>query len=127
MSFRFTLEEAYPRTITDRSDTEKRILTERAISIEKSVHESLNRSTGNDYRASEQNILLTPDTAEISNIEIRSLFLNLKDKGNPALRNEITLGVLSADKLVNMSKDVSQCSYSPKGRGIFPTRYRPGP
>ena len=41
-------------------------------------------------------------------IEIRSLFLNLKDKGNPAIRNEITLGVLSTDKLVNMSKDVSQ-------------------
>ena len=41
-------------------------------------------------------------------VEVRSLYLNLKDKGNPALRNEISLGVLSVDKLVNMSKDVSR-------------------
>ena len=40
-------------------------------------------------------------------LEIRSLFLNLKDKGNPGLRNEIVLGLLAADKVVNMSKDVS--------------------
>ncbi len=31
---------------------EKRILTERAVSIERAVHRSLNESTGNDYRAS---------------------------------------------------------------------------
>jgi hypothetical protein len=39
--------------------------------------------------------------------EIRSLFLNLKDKGNPGLRNEIVLGYISVGKLANMSKDVS--------------------
>jgi len=39
---------------------------------------------------------------------MRSLFLNLKDKGNPGLRNEIVVGHLAADKLVNMTKDVSE-------------------
>lgn len=33
---------------------EKRILSERAVAIEKAVHKSLNYSTGNDYRASER-------------------------------------------------------------------------
>nr|ODN90589.1 transcription elongation factor S-II [Cryptococcus depauperatus CBS 7841] len=36
---------------------------------------------------------------------MRSLFLNLKDKGNPALRNEIVLGYIGADKVASMSKD----------------------
>lgn len=40
-------------------------------------------------------------------IEIRSLFLNLKDKGNPALRNKIVLGDLDAESIVTMSKEVS--------------------
>lgn len=39
--------------------------------------------------------------------EIRSLFLNLKDKGNPGLRNKIVLGDVSPDKVVTMSKEVS--------------------
>lgn len=39
---------------------------------------------------------------------MRSLFLNLKDKGNPALRNEIVLGYISADKVVNMTKEVGK-------------------
>lgn len=38
--------------------------------------------------------------------EIRTLFLNLKDKGNPALRNEIVLGQLTADKVVRLTKEV---------------------
>lgn len=38
---------------------------------------------------------------------MRSLFLNLKDKGNPALRNEIVLGYVSTEKVASMSKDVS--------------------
>lgn len=43
---------------------------------------------------------------------MRSLFLNLKDKGNPALRNEIVLGYVSTEKVASMSKDVSpQPSY----------------
>lgn len=41
------------------------------------------------------------------NPEIRSLFLNLKDKGNPGLRDKIVLGVLDAEAVVNMSKEVS--------------------
>jgi hypothetical protein len=36
---------------------------------------------------------------------MRSLFLNLKDKGNPGLRNEIVLGHVTAHKVVRMSKD----------------------
>lgn len=39
--------------------------------------------------------------------EMRSLFLNLKDKGNPALRNEIVLGYISTEKVASMSKDVN--------------------
>ena len=42
--------------------------------------------------------------------EIRSLFLNLKDKQNPALRNEIVLGYIEADKVVAMSKEVGHAS-----------------
>lgn len=37
--------------------------------------------------------------------EMRSLFLNIKDKGNPGLRNEINLGHVTAEKVVNMSKE----------------------
>ena len=36
---------------------------------------------------------------------MRSLYLNLKDKGNPALRNEIVLGYIEPEKLVAMSKE----------------------
>lgn len=41
-----------------------------------------------------------------SALEMRSLYLNLKDKGNPALRNEIVLGYISSEKVANMSKEV---------------------
>ncbi|KIR52655.1 transcription elongation factor S-II [Cryptococcus gattii Ru294] len=61
---------------------------ERAIGIERAANKSMNFSTGNDYRA-----------------KMRSLFLNLKDKGNPALRNEIVLGYISTEKVASMSKD----------------------
>jgi hypothetical protein len=33
--------------------------------------------------------------------------LNLKDKGNPGLRNEIVIGHMSAERVASMSKDVS--------------------
>lgn len=36
---------------------------------------------------------------------MRSLFLNIKDKGNPGLRNEIVLGQVTPDKVVRMSKE----------------------
>ncbi|WVQ81352.1 transcription elongation factor S-II [Cryptococcus sp. DSM 104549] len=70
------------------STAEKKILTERAVGIERAAYKLMNFSSGNDYRA-----------------KIRSLFLNLKDKGNPALRNEIVLGYISGEKVANMSKD----------------------
>lgn len=37
--------------------------------------------------------------------EIRTLFLNLKDKGNPALRNEIVLGQMTADRVVRLTTE----------------------
>nr|XP_018259395.1 transcription elongation factor S-II [Kwoniella dejecticola CBS 10117]OBR81553.1 transcription elongation factor S-II [Kwoniella dejecticola CBS 10117] len=70
------------------STAQSKILTERAVGIEKHAHKATNYSTGNDYRG-----------------KMRSLFLNLKDKGNPALRNEIVLGYISTEKVANMSKD----------------------
>lgn len=38
---------------------------------------------------------------------MRTLYLNLKDKQNPALRNEIVLNYITAEQVANMSKDVS--------------------
>ena len=61
-------------------------------------------STGNDYRASESPPIQFDQN---SCSEIRSLFLNLKDKGNPGLRNKIVLGDVDAEKIVSMSKEVS--------------------
>ncbi|OWZ75681.1 transcription elongation factor S-II [Cryptococcus neoformans Bt85] len=70
------------------STAEIKILKERAVGIERAANKAMNFSTGNDYRA-----------------KMRSLFLNLKDKGNPALRNEIVLGYVSTEKVASMSKD----------------------
>ncbi|ORX39245.1 transcription factor S-II, central domain-domain-containing protein [Kockovaella imperatae] len=69
------------------STADKKILTERARGIEKAAYD-LVRNTGNEYRA-----------------KMRSLFLNLKDKQNPALRNEIVLGYIEAAKVAAMSKE----------------------
>lgn len=38
---------------------------------------------------------------------MRSLYLNLKDTGNPGLRNEIVLGHVTAERVVTMSKEAS--------------------
>ncbi|RSH95129.1 RNA polymerase II elongation factor [Saitozyma podzolica] len=70
------------------STAEVKILKERALAIELSTYKQFNYSTSNDYRA-----------------KIRSLFLNLKDKGNPGLRNEIVIGHMSAERVASMSKD----------------------
>ncbi|WRT69254.1 transcription elongation factor S-II [Kwoniella shivajii] len=70
------------------STAQNKILIERAVGIEMDAHKATNYSTGNDYRA-----------------KMRSLFLNLKDKGNPALRNEIVLGYITTEKVANMSKE----------------------
>jgi transcription elongation factor S-II len=45
--------------------------------------------------------------------EMRSLYLNLKDKQNPALRNEIVLGYISTEKVANMSKEVGADTNDP--------------
>lgn len=42
--------------------------------------------------------------------ELRSLFLNIKDKTNPGLRNKIVLGSLRYEEVVVMTKEVSRCS-----------------
>ncbi|ODN76855.1 transcription elongation factor S-II [Cryptococcus amylolentus CBS 6039] len=70
------------------SNAESKILQERARGIERAAHKAMNNSTGNDYRA-----------------KMRSLYLNLKDKGNPALRNEIVLGDVTPETVANMTKD----------------------
>ncbi|KAL7421081.1 transcription elongation factor TFIIS [Cryptotrichosporon argae] len=70
------------------SNAQTKILSERAISIEFEAFKLHKHSSGNDYRA-----------------KMRSLFLNLKDKGNPGLRNEIVLGHITAEHVVRMSKE----------------------
>ncbi|ORY33014.1 transcription factor S-II, central domain-domain-containing protein [Naematelia encephala] len=54
------------------STADKRLLGKKAAGIERAVWKSFNFSTGNDYRA-----------------KVRSLFLNLKEKTNPGLRDAI--------------------------------------
>ncbi|EIW65771.1 hypothetical protein TREMEDRAFT_72529 [Tremella mesenterica DSM 1558] len=61
---------------------------ERSVAIEAAVFKQQKSQSGNEYRA-----------------KMRSLFLNLKDKGNPGLRNEIVLGYLTAEKLASLSKE----------------------
>ncbi|WVF65364.1 transcription elongation factor S-II [Kwoniella sp. CBS 6097] len=70
------------------STAQTKIIQERARGIEKAIYKSFNYSTNNDYRA-----------------KIRSIFLNLKDKGNPALRNEIMLGYIDTEAVAKMSKE----------------------
>ena len=83
------------------------------MAIERATWEFLNKSSGNDYRASESARTYRIWACESwqrhnaeKRTEIRSLFLNLKDKGNPALRNEIVLGYIAANKVAIMSKEV---------------------
>lgn len=85
---------------------DKKILAERAIAIEHEAVEMLNGSTGNDYRASKPHVSLRMARVLLKSAEMRSLYLNLKDAGNPGLRNEIVLGHVSAEKVVTMSKEV---------------------
>ncbi|EKD02852.1 positive transcription elongation factor [Trichosporon asahii var. asahii CBS 8904] len=66
----------------------KKTIAERAIGIEREAFKLLKFNSGNEYRA-----------------KMRSLFLNIKDKGNPGLRNEIVLGQVTPDKVVRMSKE----------------------
>ncbi|KAK4687312.1 transcription elongation factor S-II, partial [Tremellales sp. Uapishka_1] len=85
------------------STADSRILKERAIGIERSAYKLFNFSSGNEYRGSEsmRELKIMIDVRP----EMRSLFLNLKDKGNPGLRNEIVIGHINSEQVVNMTKD----------------------
>ena len=65
------------------------LLLKRATAIEKIVLEDHNGDMGRDYKG-----------------KIRSLFLNLKDKNNPGLRENVTSGELKVEKLCKMSSQV---------------------
>jgi transcription elongation factor S-II len=70
------------------SNAQTKTLSQCAIAIERECCKLMNYDTGKAYRA-----------------KIRTLFLNLKDKGNPALRNEIVLGQMTADRVVRLTKE----------------------
>jgi transcription elongation factor S-II len=84
------------------------ILSERAINLERAVYKQFDFSTSNDYKASK---FISRYGGKVRSAdfspEIRSLFLNLKDKGNPGLRDNIVVGHLSVEDVMNMSKEVS--------------------
>lgn len=63
-----------------------KLLKERAADIEQALYEQHDGDTGKEYRS-----------------KVRSLFLNIKTKGNEALRDRITKGLLPGKELVNMS------------------------
>ncbi|KLT43841.1 putative positive transcription elongation factor [Cutaneotrichosporon oleaginosum] len=70
------------------SNASTKTLSQCAVAIERECCKLMNFDTGKAYRA-----------------KIRTLFLNLKDKGNPALRNEIVLGVMTPDRVVRLTKE----------------------
>lgn len=64
---------------------------DRAVAIEAAVLKQMGKGAVNgDYRS-----------------KVRSLTLNLKDKRNPGLRQNVISGMVSAEKLVLMSAEVS--------------------
>ena len=64
------------------------LIAQRAVAIEKAVAEELGSNSGG-YKA-----------------KIRSLFVNLKDKNNPSLREGVTSGDISAIKFAKMTSEV---------------------
>lgn len=64
------------------------LILKRAQALEKAVYKNLGESTTNDYRQ-----------------KIRSLFVNLKDKNNPSLRESLISGELSPEKLSTMTSE----------------------
>lgn len=64
------------------------LIAQRAVAIEKAVAEELGVNSGG-YKA-----------------KIRSLFVNLKDKNNPGLRESVVSGDLSAAKFAKMTSEV---------------------
>jgi len=63
------------------------LIAQRAVAIEKAVADELGTSTGG-YKA-----------------KIRSLFVNLKDKNNPSLRESVVSGDISPIKFANMTSE----------------------
>jgi len=63
------------------------LIAQRAVAVEKAVAEELGVNSGG-YKA-----------------KIRSLFVNLKDKNNPSLRESVVSGDLSATKFANMTSE----------------------
>ena len=74
------------------------LITSRAIAVEKAVYAYFGGTTA-EYKG-----------------KIRSLFVNLKDKANPSLRESIVSGELSPEKFSKMSSEVCHVS-----SGISPT------
>jgi Transcription factor S-II (TFIIS), central domain len=64
------------------------LIQKRAQGVESAVYNNLGGTTA-DYKA-----------------KIRSLFVNLKDKNNPALRESIVTGSLSVEKFSKMTSEV---------------------
>lgn len=77
----FPQADAYQPTAND-------LIAQRAVAIEKAVAEELGSNSGG-YKA-----------------KIRSLFVNLKDKNNPSLREGVTSGDISATKFSKMTSEV---------------------
>jgi len=74
------------------------LIAQRAVAIEKAVADELGTSTGG-YKA-----------------KIRSLFVNLKDKNNPSLRESVVSGDISPIKFANMTSEVCiRCSAKTRG------------
>jgi hypothetical protein len=74
------------------------LIAQRAVAVEKAVAEELGINSG-EYKA-----------------KIRSLFVNLKDKNNPSLRENVVSGDISATKFANMTSEV-WTRYFAKSRG----------
>ena len=64
------------------------LIAQRAVAVEKAVAEELGTNTSG-YKA-----------------KIRSLFVNLKDKNNPSLRESVVSGDIPAAKLATMASEV---------------------
>ncbi|TFK67303.1 transcription elongation factor [Pluteus cervinus] len=80
----------YDALATDSAHANNTIL-ERAIGVEKTVFKDNNNSTTMEYKS-----------------RIRVLFVNLKDKHNPSLRNKVLDGDLGSEKLARMTtKDMA--------------------
>lgn len=53
--------------------------------------------------------------------KIRTLYVNLKDKNNPGLRENVVSGNLSVSRFCTMSSQVSPCIISPSSKKVYLT------